>query len=208
MTSPDPNPGTPESRRVGNIVTWIALGCGGLLVLGVGLMTALFLVAQRSLNMSFDADQAEAEVGQIVDYTMPGESRGFISMTVSGMQMAGVISTPDPQEAVLMVGKVPPALAQASPEQMQDIFEQNIERQRGANVRVTARRTETRVLCEQPVSVAIIEGEQLASTGMLPSVTYQGLAAHQGSIIFVSLTTTGADALAKANQIFDSLVCK
>jgi len=205
MTSPE----TPSSRSSsGNVWKWIGIGCAGFLVLGVGAIAALVFVVQRTLNMSFDSGQAETAARSIVDYEIPGGSQGFMSMDMGMMQFAGVMSTTD-AGTILVVGRMseqamqggdPAALEKAAQEGMQ---------QNGTSFTVENQRTEARQLCGQPIQLTILEGRQ-STPGQAAeaAITYQAFTIHEGEGIFVSLTTTGAEALTKADAIFNSLKCQ
>jgi len=158
--------------------------------------------------MSFDADKAEATARNIVDYEIPGGSQGFMSMDMGMMEFAGVMSATD-TGTVLVVGRMnEQAMQGGDPTAMEKAAQEGMQ-QSGTSFSVENQRTEPRQLCGQPIQLTVLEGRQTTpGQGSEAAVTYQGFTIYEGEGIFVSLTTTGSDALAKADAIFDSLQCQ
>jgi hypothetical protein len=205
MLTPSPNP---EAKTSGNVLKWLGIGCGSLLLLAIAGMVGMFFVAKQFLNFSFDGPKAEQMANSMMDYKLPGGSQGVMSMNISGMEIAGVMSTSTPGEAMLIVGRIPPVM-ESSAAEMQKSFQTSFEERQGANFQVKSTRTETRQLCGQSVTLTISEGEQMASgNGPTPAFTYQTSVNHNSNLLFVALTTTGSNAKTIADQVFSSLNCK
>jgi hypothetical protein len=208
MTSPEPSDFSqaplPKSSS-GNFWKWFGMGCAGFLVLGVGAIAALVFIMQRSLNMTFNSAQAEEMARKIVDYEIPGGSQGLMSMDGGMMQFAEVISTQDPS-TMLVVGRMDEKVMQGDPAVLEKSMQDQMQ-QSGNTFMVEKQRTESRQFCGKSIELTILEGKQLvASTSH--AVQYKAFAIHNGAGIFVSLITSGADAQAKADAIFDSLKCQ
>ena len=186
---------------------WVAIGCGGASLLFIGLVVGAFFWFKQAINLSFDATQAEDVARNIMDYEIPGGSKGIISTSVAGFEFAGVTSANDPDSVILFLGKVPPD-AQGSEAQLQESLEQSMEQQMNESFTVKNQRTESRQLCGQTVNVDIIEGEQTDTNQSVPVFNYQTLVNYNNSTFLVLLTTSGADAQANAEQVFNSLQCK
>jgi hypothetical protein len=204
-----PTPPSPEAKTTGNVLKWIGIGCGGLLVLAIAGIAGMFFLAKQFLNLSFDSQKAEQTASSIMDYQIPGGGRGIMSMNVSGVEMAGVMSANNPESATLVLGKIPPAM-QGSSAEFQESFQRSLNEQQGSTFREISTTTETRSLCGQSVTLTMTEGEQTSpgSNTAVPAFTYQTSVTHNDNLLFVSLTTSGADAKAIADQVFSSLNCK
>lgn len=199
--APSPNP----SGNSGNIVKWVAIGCGGMLLLTIGLIAGLFFFIQRSFNVSTDSQQAEQSARQMMDYTIPGGSQGVVSLNISGMEFAGV--TGNDGKVFLMLGKLPASM-QASSDQIQAEIQKNLEQQQGSFT-IKEKRTESRQLCGQTVSVTIAEGARGAGQESVPAIAYQTTVKHQDTLFIVSLVSSEANApQTLADTVFNSLNCK
>lgn len=202
MTSPSSSP-----RKSGNVLKWVAIGCGGATLLFIGLVVGAFFWFKQAINLSFDATQAEDVARNIMDYEIPGGSQGIISTSVAGFEFAGVTSASNPDSVILFLGKVPPD-AQGSEAQLQESLEQSMEQQMNESFTVKNQRTESRQLCGQTVNVEILEGEQTSGNQTVPAFSYQTFVNHNNNTLLVLLTTAGTDAQANAEQVFGSLQCK
>lgn len=204
-----PPPPSPEAKTSGNVLKWLGIGCGAFIVLAIAGIAGMFFLAKQFFDLSFDSKKAEQIANSIMDYQIPGGSRGIMSMDVSGVEIAGLMSASNPEDAMLILGKVPPAL-QSSSAEFQDSFQRSLQQQQGSTFKEISNRTESRPLCGQTVTLSISEGEQMSagSSTAVPAFTYQTSVTHNQNLLFVALTTTGTDAKAIADQIFNSLTCK
>lgn len=206
MLTPEPQETKKNSSQVWK---WIGIGCGSLTIIFILLGVGLFFLVQRSLNLSFDSENAEEAARSIMDYEMPGDPRGMMSMNIAGVEMAGVISLSEDFNATLVLGRVDAAADQSSAAQIQTQFEENLEEQQPGNFTVNNSRVEQRELCDQTVALNILEGEQ-TGLGQSPvaAYTYQTTLTHDEELLLVSLSVTGTGAEALAEQIFNSLDCQ
>ncbi|MBD2460635.1 hypothetical protein H6G89_06215 [Oscillatoria sp. FACHB-1407] len=200
-------PQVPQPQKSLNVFKWIGIGCGGLFLLFILGSIGLAFFVQRFLNMSADPQQAEQTAQSIMGYDIPGGSEGFMSMEFSGMTFVGVGSASNPGEVTLMLGKVP-SNANEFQDSFQSSFRESFENQSGQNISILASRTETKQLCGQAVTVTVVEGEQSTMTSTIPTLTYQTAIQHNQNLLFVTLTTSGDEAQAIAEQVFGSLSCK
>lgn len=198
---------SPPPRSSPNVWKWVGIGCAGLLVLGLGAIAVLIYFVQRTVNMSFDADSAEAIANEIIEFDIPGGSEGFMSMDVGMFKLAGVLSATNPEGTILLVGQISETAMQTDPAAMEQAIQESMEEQRGS-IQVQEQRLEPRELCGATVQMTVLEGEQTIGNQTLPALTYQAFANHNGEGIFVSLTTSGPDAATQADTIWDSFVCK
>lgn len=198
---------SPPPRKSPNVWKWVGIGCAGMLVVGIGAIAAIVYFVQRTVNMSFDADSAEAIANEIIDYEIPGGSEGFMSMDMGMFKMAGILSATNPEGTILLVGQISEATMQGDPAAMERAMQESMEDQAGS-IQVQEQRIEPRELCGQTVQATILTGEQVVGGQTVPALTYQAFTTHNGEGLFISLTTSGSDATAQADMIWDSLACK
>lgn len=203
MFQPEPN----EAKKSSSVWKWIGLGCGGMLLVFIGLGVGLIYFAQQ--YFSLDPKKAEQTAQSMMDYKIPGGSRGLITMNIAGMQMVGVASASNPEEIMLMMGQMPETLS-ADATELNNSLESSIEQQTGQRFESSKERQESKTLCGQTVNVTISEGKMTAlGKGFnVPAVSYQAFVNHKNRLLFVQLTTSGQDAQAKAVEVFNSLQCK
>jgi hypothetical protein len=201
---------TPEisqPQKSVNVFKWIGIGCGSLfLLILIGTIGLAFFV-QRFMQMSLNPQETEQKAQSIMDYDIPGGSQGLMSMEFNGMTIAGVGSANNSGEVMLMLGKVP-SNTNESQEAFQKSLQESFESQTGQNISVMSSRVETKQLCGQAVSVTVIEGEQSTLNTTNRTLTYQTAVQHNQNLILVNLMTTGDNAKAIADQVFNSLNCQ
>ncbi len=187
----------------------MALGCGGGLLLLLLVSASLFYFVQQFAKFSMNPQEAEQIAQSIMGYRIPGGSQGLVAMNISGIQIAGVASARNPESVVLMVGKVPPGL-QGDPAAFEQAFQESVERQTIQAFKIRNRRTEPRQLCGQRVNLTVLEGMRTLaeSDSAVPAFNYQALVPHHQSTLFVSLSTSGAEAQTTAESVFNSLRCQ
>jgi hypothetical protein len=189
---------------------WIGCGCATTLLLLLGLgIGALYLIKQ-TFNMSFDAQTSEAVARSIMDYEIPGGSKGLISMNIEGVEIAGIASTQE--DVFLMLGKMPSQLStDLNPEELEQQIQKSMAEQAFRNFKSSVpARVESKQVCDQTVSVSVLEGEANSggSSSPQPAVSYQALLKQEQGIFFIALTTSGENAQEHADQVFQSLQCK
>lgn len=203
------NPEPVKANNSGNVWKWIGCGCGGAVLLGIGLIVALGYVVKQTLNMSLDPKKAEETAQSIMDYKIPGGSQGLMTMNLRGVEIAMVTSASKRQEVMLMVGQMPQNLAGDSA-QMQKSLENSLEKQTTQQFKSTSKRVDSKQLCGQPVKVTVSEGEMTAvgQTDAVPALSYQAIVSHNNKMLFVQVMTSGEKASSKAAEVFNSLQCK
>jgi hypothetical protein len=201
------NPQSPQTKKSGNVWKWVALGCGGTVLLGIGLIIALTYAITRSLNLSLDPKKAEEVTRTIVDYEIPGGSRGLMSLDIQGMKMAGVTSSQNSQDVMLMVLQAPNQ-GNLSSEELQRSIEQNRKNQTTGTFEAKSQRQESKQLCGQKATVNISEGELVSPGNNLQAITYEANVNHDGKLIYIYLQTSGEKAPDNAAKVFSSLQCK
>jgi hypothetical protein len=196
-----------EEKKPSSVWKWIGLGCGGILLVCIGLGVGLIYLAQR--YVSVDSEKAQKTAQSIMDYKIPGGSRGLMEMNIAGMKFVGVTSASNPNETMLMIGQMPKELSTDTTE-FNKSFEESFKQQTGQRFQSSKERQESKTLCGQTVNVTISEGEMMSwkEGSNVPAVSYQALVNHKDRLLLVQLTTSGKDAQSNAVEIFNSLKCK
>ncbi|HLO89498.1 MAG TPA: hypothetical protein VK203_31435 [Nostocaceae cyanobacterium] len=201
------NSQSPQTKKSGNVWKWVGIGCGGALVIGIGLLAALVYTVQKTLNLSLDPQKAEEIAKSIVDYEIPGGSRGLVALDIQGMKIAGVASASDAQAVMLMVLQAPNQ-GNLSSEELQESIEQSRKNQNTGQFESKSKRQEKKQLCGQNTSITISEGELTNTLTRIPAITYEANINHEGKVLYIYLQTSGEKAQDDANQVFNSLKCK
>jgi hypothetical protein len=203
MFQPEPN----EAKKSSSVWKWLGLGCGGLLLVFIGLGVGLIYLARQ--YMSVDPEKAQETAQSMMDYTIPGGTRGLVTMNLAGMQFAGVTSASNPEEVMLMIGQIPEGLS-TDTTQFKKSLEESLKQQTGQKFQSLKERQESKTLCGQTVNVMISEGEMTnwRQASNVPAVSYQAFVNHKNKILLVQLTTSGKDAQSNAVEVFNSLKCK
>lgn len=199
-----------KANNSGNVWKWIGCGCASAVLLGIGLIGALVYLMQQTLNMSLDSKKAEQTAQSIMDYKIPGGSRGLMTMNIQGFQFAQVVSASNPQEVMLMIGRTPEDLPGGDPAQFQKSLESSFQKQTAKQFKSTSTRQESKQLCGQPVKFTVSEGEMTAvgKIDAVPALSYQATVKHNNRILFVHLMMSGEKASSKAAEVLNSLQCK
>lgn len=205
-TQPDPRSGFPWRG--------VALGCGLLLVLGVGSCVAagyyLSRVLREVTGFNLDSTAVEAKAQTILKHQLPGGAEGIVSFNLGPIEFAGVTSRDE--NTVLMLGRVgAEALNEIDRQELEDNFREGVREGasefRAEEVKITLERSESRRLCDQAISLLILEGESQEGSTTVPSVVYQSAVLHQDDLLMFLLISTSNNALAHAEQVFTSLDC-
>ncbi|MEN9230842.1 MAG: hypothetical protein Q6L68_08050 [Thermostichus sp. DG02_5_bins_236] len=205
-TQPDPPSGFPWRG--------VALGCGLLLVLGVGSCVAagyyLSRVLRQVTGFTLDSTTVEAKAQTLLKHQLPGGAEGIVSFSLGPIEFAGVTSRD--QGVVLMLGRVgAEVLSEIDRRELEDTFREGV-REGASEFRVedrviTVERSESRRLCNQAIFLLILEGESQEGSTTVPSVVYQSAVLHQEDLLLFLLISTGNNALTQAEQVFASLDC-
>lgn len=202
MTSPQPE----QTKKPFNVWKWVGIGCGGTLVLGIILIGALIYAVQQFFNISFDAQKAEEVTKSIVDYEIPGGSRGLFTFNVNGIK-AGVVTAENPEDAMLMVFQLP-VDTDINAEELEKSVEQSRQSSNTGQFEVKSEREEEKELCGQNINVTVSEGEINNGVNKRNAIAYEARLVHNKKPIFIMIQTSGADAEGKASKVFNSLQCK
>lgn len=202
-------PETPPSRKSGSVIKWVAIGCGGLLFLGIGLIALLAFWGSKSLNLVTDPNKVQEQAQSLFDYNIPGGSQGLASMNIMGVQMNQIVDNPQTPNVFLVVGVLPPQLVNQK-ETFRKSIQESFQQQLPQDTQLSPAKTENKNLCNQQVPVSIQEGQiNLAEQSItVPTITYTAFVNYQGSERFVILITNGEKAQENAQTVFNSLKCK
>ena len=195
-----------EPKKSGNIWKWLGCGCGGTLLLGIGLIGGLIYYGLSKLNVSFDSQKAETVAKSIVDYKIPGGSRGFVSAKIQEIELAGVTSAENFGDVLLVVARFPKGTA--SIEDVKKAIQQSMTNQNSGQFEVKSEHQETEKLCGQDVSVTISTGESTSGSNSVPTLNYQAAVTSGDKVLYIDLKTEGKEAKTNATEIFNSLQCK
>ncbi|MCJ2543220.1 hypothetical protein [Thermostichus vulcanus] len=205
-TQPDPRSGFPWRG--------VALGCGLLLVLGVGSCVAagyyLSRVLREVTGFTLDSTAVEAKAQTIFKHQLPGGAEGMVSFHLGPIEFAGVTNRDG--STILMLGRVDAeVLNENDRQELEASFREQVrewvsESRAGKQV-ITVERNESRRLCDQSASLLILEGEEQEGSTTVPSVVYQSAVLHQEDLLLFLLISTGNNALLQAEQVFASLDC-
>lgn len=191
-------------KKSGGFWRWLAIGCGGLVLLAILGFAALFFFVQRNLP-SMDGQKAMQVAQSLMSYTIPGGSRGLMSIDLDGVRVASVTSTENPAQIMLNVAKLPKSYGVEA----QRLFERGAA-YRHENVKfvVTTARTQKARLCGQPVEVNITRGF-LGNQNVedIPFTMYETSFNKDGKF-YITVRETGEGSGQKVSQVFNSLRCR
>jgi hypothetical protein len=200
-----------RSPEFGGVFKWVALGCGGALIILIGAGVGLYYLIQK--NFSFNPQQAEIIAQSLFDYEIPGGSQGLYAMNLFGTKIVLLADTKEIPEVFFIVGSIP-GQSKETGEQIQKSFQETIEQslkeQNNQSIQYTSQRTENKQLCQKTVPVLIKEG-QLTVEGQsssIAAVNYMTFINYQNTERFVWLMASGNDAQKKVETVFNSLKCK
>lgn len=204
---PDFEPTQPTAPRDSNTWKWVAIGCGGCLGLSVLMMVALGFLINRTMNISLDSGEVEAQAQELFDYQIPGGAKGLLNMNIMGIEIVQVVDAEEPPSVVMTVGRLPVYLQTESAQtSFLDSFQQEMSQDGG--YQLTVERTEDLPLCGQTVPVRIQEGTFQDGEKSFQAVSYLAVVDHQNKERFAWILANGEGASGKAKSVFESLVCK
>jgi len=214
------NPGQPQPKPF-NALKWLAIGCGGLFLLGALVIAALVGGAVFFANKVVDPKESLKTAKSMADYTIPGGEVGLKNFNIGPIKVAQVGSSTKPPDLVLTVVAVdgvaaspsssspdapsqPPRSKQVDMNSWQDLSEKEME-----GILDTAdRKTENKQLCGQPVAVAVQTGKMTVAGKELPAVSYEASARFKESERIVLLIANGERAQENVESVFNSIQCK
>ncbi len=196
---------------------WWGIGCGGCLLLslvallGLGFLGSQFL---KMANLKFDPAESEAKAQEIFAYQFPETVQGGMAGSLFGAEFAMVADQAEEPTTSLLVAKAPQSLIEGSDAgDFQQQLEESFKEQTGSDAQSVKSRTETRTLCGQETPVMIESGmmeptEPANPTNAVPRTIYIASVPYENYQYFAFLLTSGADAEAKAEKLFNSLQCR
>jgi hypothetical protein len=201
----------PANNEISNysVSVWegILIAIGAIALTGVGLAGLGFKV----LNNAFDPTRAEAIAHSLIDYRIPGGSRGVFGINIGSAKFAWVHSTTTPPDVILFVGRTPINKdVEANRRDLMQDFETPPTDDANQVFTETTSRVEDRKLCDSPVQVTISEGQQSfgSSLSSLPAVRYTVSLTQENVEQLVIVTANGSQAAEKAETVFQSLQCR
>ncbi len=185
---------------------WVALGCGGCLLLSTAAVAALVLVIGRTMKFAIGPEGVNAEQAPFT-YTMPGESKGVLAMKMFGMEITQVTSTDTPPSVLLTMGRLPGYLQ--NPADQNSFIESFQEGMVGdQSYQFSQPSTEERPLCDTTVPVILQTGEYQVDQATYPASSLMATVDYNGRTQFVWILAHGEAATANADQVFSSLACQ
>lgn len=187
----------------------VLITLGAIAVVGAGVSG----LGMKAIGNAFDPGRAEAVAASLIDYQIPGGSRGIFGIKIGGAKVAWVRSVTTPPNVVLFVGKTPINKETGETEQrnpFQDLENPPSDQAEDLFTPATSR-SEFKTFCGQTVPVTVQVGEQTFtnSPAPLPAVRYiVNTRVESDAEWTVILTTNGKAAPETAAQVFNSLRCQ
>jgi hypothetical protein len=197
----------PNTPGQNNPIKWIALGCGGCLGLIVLFSVVAGIFISRTMRFALDPEDVETQGQDLFTYTLPGGSKGILSMDLFGLQITQVASLETPPAAVLTVGKVPAYLESgADAETFTETLQEQVTLE--GTYQLLEQRTEERTLCAQTVNLLVQEGRFQDDQISSEAASYFALVEYDNQTRFAWILAQGETPLQTADQVFDSLACQ
>lgn len=196
---------SPATQYAASWWEFLAISAGGALLVGVGL-TGL---GTKALNSATDPRRSEAIAKSIVEYRIPGGSKGAFGAKIGGIRVALITNTTTPPDTELFVAQIPED-EEIDKTQLPETFGDTSPDRPKEQFKAISTRMENKTFCGMTVPVTIQEGELSwqGATLTLPAIRYSTSALFRNSERLVQLTTTGEQAMQRAVTIFDSLKCQ
>ena len=177
-------------------------------------------VGLRFISNTFTPARAEAMANHILDYSIPGGSKGVFSIQLSGAKVAFVNSKDSPPSTQLLVAKIP--VNQATDTEWIEQFVTNSflgEAEMNNRIttsdsdrrfQVTTSQIEEKILCHVKVPVTIQSGLLTQANQSKPQMAmrYQMQVTQRNEEWIITLLTSGQNAAQTADKIFQTLQCK
>lgn len=198
---------SPPPTRNMNAAKWIALGCGGCLGLSVLFAVLLGVFISRTMRFAIESEDVDLQGQELFTYSLPGGSKGVLSIEVFGLQITQFANLDQPPSALLTVGKFPAYLeAGADQETFADTLQEQIAVE--GNYELVEQRTEERTLCGEPVNLLVQEGRYQNGETTTDAASYFTLVDYNDQLRFAWILTQGDAPLESADQVFNSLQCQ
>jgi hypothetical protein len=193
----------------------IAVGAALLIVFGIG---GLWLKA----SIAFAPQRAATIARSIIDYRIPGGSKGVFGVNIGGAKMASVTSLSPPEGLAihkpaaveLFVARIPVGEKNDVVDTEEDpnidiVFSGfSFSYQPNDELQVTASHTDNRRFCGTVVPVNIQEGTLTLAQRPVPAIRYEAKTIIGRESYVAILSTIGPDAQKNADTVFASLECQ
>jgi hypothetical protein len=199
-------PPPPDSTPGKGPWLWVALGCGGCLVLSTAALVALVLLIGRTVQFAVGPDGVKTDQAPFT-FTIPGESEGVMDMTMFGMQIIQVTSTDTPPSVLLTMGRLPSYL-QSSADQSSFIESFQEGMVGDETYQFSLPTIEERPLCDTTVAAIVQTGEYQADQAIYAVTSLMATVDYNRRTQFVWILAHGDSAAANVDQVFDSLECQ
>jgi hypothetical protein len=196
---------SPATQYAASWWEFLAISASGVLLVGVGLAG----LGAKALNSAIDPQRSEAIAKSIVDYRIPGGSKGAFGAKIGGIRVALITSTTTPPDTELFIAQIPED-EEIDKRQLPETFGDTSPDRPKEQFKELSMRTENKVFCGMTVPVTVQDGELSwqGTTLTLPAVRYSASALFENGERLVQLTTSGENAKGRAVTIFDSLRCQ
>jgi hypothetical protein len=184
---------------------FLAISASGALLVGAGL-TGL---GAKALNSAIDPQRSEAIAKSIIDYRIPGGSKGAFGAKIGGIKVALITNTTTPPDTELFVAQIPED-EEIDKHQLPETFGDTSPDRPKEQFTAIATRIENKSFCGVSVPVTVQEGELSwqGAPSTMPAVRYSASTLFKNGERLVQLTTSGDLAHQRAVTIFDSLRCQ
>ncbi len=193
-----------------------AIATGAVLLTTIGAIS----VGWKFIGNAFTPERAETMANHILDYSIPGGSKGVFSIQLSGAKVAFVSSTDSPPSTQLLVAKIPVNQA-TDTEWIEEIVTNSFLEDAEMNMKttisnsdrrfqVTNSQIEEKILCNVKVPIVIQSGLLTQANKSKPqtAVRYQMQVTQRNDEWIITLLTSGQNAAQTADTIFQTLQCK
>jgi hypothetical protein len=196
---------SPATQYAASWWEFLAISAGAALLVGAGLAG----LGTKALNSAIDPQRSEAIAKNIVDYRIPGGSKGAFGAKIGGIRVALITNTTTPPDTELFVAQIPED-EEIDKSQLPETFGDTSPNRPKEQFKAIATREEPKNFCGITVPVTVQEGELSwqGATLTLPAVRYSANVSFRNSERLVQLTTSGENAKQRAVTVFDSLRCR
>jgi hypothetical protein len=204
-------PAPPPRSSGGSVWKWVAIGCGGAAVLAIALFGIGTFFVVRNLGLSMNPAEVEEKAQNLLQYSIPGGSKGVMSMNIVGVDLMQVSSLDEPPTVMLTIASLPPAFhSEQEREGFLEGFRESYPGTNNQTVTFSSERVESRTLCGQPVSLEIAEGEAVpfGNSTPRPAVSYATVVDHNNQVLLTWIVATGEQAVDNAEAVFNSFECR
>jgi hypothetical protein len=195
----------------------IAITGGAVLLVATGLLG----LGMKAMGNAFDPQRAEAIARSLMQYEIPGGSKGFFGTNIGGGKMAVVTSTipAAPGQSTpaveLFFARTPVSDSAKSedadtpPQPQNELFSGfSFSYQDPAAFQIETDRVEQKPFCGTVVPVEIQTGRLTNGSTTLPAIKYQITRILENDNHVVVISALGDQAASKADQVFNALRCE